>query len=429
MNIKRNYLFFVDKEGSKEKGYQPDGKLRLRIRFFSGKVDFNVGYRVDISKWSKETQRCKSGTTHSKKKISATEINKEIQRLENLADNVFKLFEVNNSIPSIAEYRNAFNEANNAELGKGTLIENNHSFFELFDEFVKERGAKNDWTISTFEKFSSVKNHLLNFDKEVKFNDWDESKLTDYVSYFRREKKMRNSTIDNQLDFLRWYLRWALEKGYTTNKTFENFKPKLKTTQKKVIFLDWNELTQLREYPIPESKKYLDRVRDVFLFQCFTGLRYSDVFNLKRSDVKDDYIEVTTVKTADSLTIELNKHSKSILEKYQDTSFSNDKALPVISNQKMNNYIKELAELAGIDEPIRETYYKGNERIDEVSPKYALLGTHAGRRTFVCNALALGIPAQVVMKWTGHSDFKTMKPYIEVADEVKANAMDKFNKI
>lgn len=70
------------------------------------------------------------------------------------------------------------------------------------------------------------------------------------------------------------------------------------------------------------------------------------------------------------------------------------------SNQRMNDYLKELAELAGIDEPIRETYYIGNKRIDEVTPKYALLSTHAGRRTFICNALALGIPANVVMKWT-----------------------------
>lgn len=91
--------------------------------------------------------------------------------------------------------------------------------------------------------------------------------------------------------------------------------------------------------------------------------------------------------------------------------------------------LKELAELAGIDEPVRETYYKGNERIDVVSPKYALLGTHAGRRTFICNALALEISPQVVMKWTGHSDYKAMKPYIDIADKIKANAMDKFNKL
>ncbi|KAA6303922.1 Tyrosine recombinase XerC, partial [termite gut metagenome] len=153
------------------------------------------------------------------------------------------------------------------------------------------------------------------------------------------------------------------------------------------------------------------------------------VFNLRRSDVKSGHIEVTTVKTADSLTIELNNHSKTILEKYKDTAFEDDKALPVISNQKMNDYLKELAELAQINEPIRETYYKGNERIDEVTPKYALLGTHAGRRTFICNALSLGIPAQVVMKWTGHSDYKAMKPYIDIADDIKATAMDKFNQL
>lgn len=92
-------------------------------------------------------------------------------------------------------------------------------------------------------------------------------------------------------------------------------------------------------------------------------------------------------------------------------------------------YIKEFAELAGINEPIRQTYYKGNERIDEVTPKYALLGTHAGHRTFICNALALVIPPQVVMKWTGHSDYKAMKPYIDIADDIKANAMSKFNQL
>ena len=61
--------------------------------------------------------------------------------------------------------------------------------------------------------------------------------------------------------------------------------------------------------------------------------------------------------------------------------------------------------------------------------KYALLGTHAGLRTFICNALALGIPPQVVMKWTGHSDYKAMKLYIDIADDIKANAMSKFNQL
>ena len=100
-----------------------------------------------------------------------------------------------------------------------------------------------------------------------------------------------------------------------------------------------------------------------------------------------------------------------------------------LESRKMNDYLKELGELAEINEPVRETYYKGNEHIDEVTPKYALLSTHAGRKTFICNALALGIPAPVVMKWTGHSDYKAMKPYIDIADDIRANAMNKFNQL
>jgi integrase len=257
----------------------------------------------------------------------------------------------------------------------------------------------------------------------------DETKLMAYVGYLRDVVDMRNNTLEKQISYLKWFLRWSVKKGYNNNIAFETFKPKLKNIQKKVIFLTWKELNRLREYIIPDTKKYLERVRDVFLFCCFTGLRYSDVYNLKRSDVKDDRIEITTIKTADSLIIELNNHSKTILDKYKGIAFENDKVLPVISNQKMNDYLKELAELAEINEPVRETYYKGNERIDVVAPKYALLGTHAGRRTFICNALSLGIPAQVVMKWTGHSDYKAMKPYIDIADDIKASAMDKFNQL
>lgn len=125
--------------------------------------------------------------------------------------------------------------------------------------------------------------------------------------------------------------------------------------------------------------------------------------------------------------VELNKHSKAILDKYRKIPIENNKALPVISNQKMNEYLKELGEIAEINEPTRETYYIGNERIDDVKPKYEHLSTHVGRRTFICTALSLGIPAQVVMKWTGHSDYKSMKPYIDVADTIKANAMSKFD--
>ncbi len=184
---------------------------------------------------------------------------------------------------------------------------------------------------------------------------------------------------------------------------------------------------QIKDFEIPSTKQYLERTRDTFLFQCFTSLRYSDLFNLRRSNIKENHIEITTIKTSDSLRIELNKYSRAILEKYKDVHFEDDKALPVITNQKNNDYIKELAKMAGIDEPIHEVHYVGNERVETVTPKYALLGTHTGRRSFICHALSIGIPADVVMKWTGHSDYKAMKPYIDIADKIKASQMSKFD--
>lgn len=129
------------------------------------------------------------------------------------------------------------------------------------------------------------------------------------------------------------------------------------------------EQEMLRDYQIPNSKQYLERVRDVFFCCCFTGLKYSDAYNLRRSDIKDDHIEITTIKTTDHLRIELNKHSRALLDKYKGIPFKDDKALPVISNQKMNEYLKELCELAHIDTPIHITYYRGQKRIDETYPK------------------------------------------------------------
>ena len=425
MNIKRNIIFALE---SRKKNGVPvieNVPIRMRVIFASQRIEFTTGYRIDAAKWDADKQRVKNGCTN-KLKQSASDINTDLLRYYTIMQEVFKEYEVRDIMPTPQEIKDAFNNKVNPTEDTTEQIK---SFWEIFGEFVAECGKQNNWTDSTYEKFAAVKNHIKEFRAEPTFAYFNEEGLNNYVEFLRKTKDMRNSTIGKQLGFLKWFIRWAFKKGYHQNIAYETFKPKLKNTPKKVIFLTWDELNKLKTCNIPQNKQYLERVRDVFLFCCFTGLRYSDVYNLRTSDVKADHIEITTVKTADSLVIELNNHSKAILEKYKDVHFEDNKVLPVISNQKMNDYLKELGELAEINEPIRETYYKGNQRIDEVTPKYALLGTHAGRRTFICNALALGIPAQVVMKWTGHSDYKAMKPYIDIADDIKANAMSRFNQL
>ena len=428
MNIKRNIIFTLE---SRKKGgvlIVENVPIRMRVNFASKRIEFTTGYRIDAEKWDTDKQRVRNGCTN-KLKQSASEINASLLGYYTEVQEIFKKFEVEEIMPTPEQIKKAFNALHKPIEEVKPRKSTPNAFYKVFDEFVRDCGRQNDWTDSTYEKSAAVKNHLMNFRDGLTFDFFDEKGLNDYVTYLRDVKEMRNSTIGKQLSFLKWFLRWAFKKGLHQNNAYDSYKPKLKSTQKKIIFLTWEELNKLREFEIPAAKQALDRVRDVFLFQCFTGLRYSDVFNLRRSDIKGDHIEVTTVKTSDSLIIELNNHSKAILDKYKDVAFEDDKVLPVITNQKMNDYLKELAELAGIDKPVRQTYYRGNERIDEVTPKYALLGTHAGRRTFICNALALGIPPQVVMKWTGHSDYKAMKPYIDIADDIKANAMSKFNQL
>ena len=429
MNIKRNIIFTLESRKKDGVLIVENVPIRMRVNFASKRIEFTTGYRIDAAKWDSDKQRVRNGCTN-KLKQSASEINASLLGYYTEVQEIFKKFEVEEIMPTPEQIKEAFN-ALHKPIEEEVKPRNStpNAFYKVFDEFVRDCGRQNDWTDSTYEKFTAVKNHLMNFRTELTFDFFDEKGLNDYVAYLRDVKEMRNSTIGKQLSFLKWFLRWAFKKGLHQNNAYDSYKPKLKSTQKKIIFFTWEELNKLREFEIPAAKQALDRVRDVFLFQCFTGLRYSDVFNLRKSDIKGDHIEVTTVKTSDSLIIELNKHSKAILDKYKDVAFEDNKVLPVITNQKMNDYLKELAELAGIDEPVRQTYYRGNERIDEVIPKYALLGTHAGRRTFICNALALGIPPQVVMKWTGHSDYKAMKPYIDIADDIKANAMSKFNQL
>ena len=430
MNIKRNIIFTLESRKKDGVLITENVPIRMRVNFASKRIEFTTGYRIDATKWDADKQRVKNGCSN-KLKQSASEINASLLEYYTEIQSIFKRFEVEDVMPTPEQIKEAFNALHKpvSEEPKPKKEALPCDFFQVFDDFVEDCGRQNNWTDSTFEKFAAVKNHLTNFREGLTFEFFDERGLNDYVGYLRDVKEMRNTTIGKQLSFLKWFLRWAFKKGVHQNNTYDIYKPKLKSTQKKIIFLTWDELNRLREFKIPSNKQALERVRDIFLFQCFTGLRYSDVFNLRRSDIKGDHIEVTTVKTFDSLIIELNNHSKAILDKYKDVAFEDDKVLPVITNQKMNDYLKELAELAGIDEPVRQTYYRGNERIDEVTPKYALLGTHAGRRTFICNALALGIPPQVVMKWTGHSDYKAMKPYIDIADDIKANAMSKFNQL
>lgn len=429
MDIKRNIIFALESRKKNGKPIVENVPIRMRVVYNNQRVEFTTGYRIDVAKWDLEKQRVKNGCTN-KLKQSASEINADLLAYFAEIQKIFKEFEVKEEVPTTTELRELFNLAIKKDVATDDTVQEEKalSFWKVFNEFVSENSKRNNWAKGTLQKFNALKKHIERWNPEPTMDDFSEKGLSAFADTLHKQD-LKNSTIDKQIGLLKWVLRWSASKNLTVDNAFMDFKPKLKTAQKTVVFLDAQELKQLTDFEIPEDKKYLEKVRDVFLFCCYTSLRYSDVYNLCHSHIKGSYIDIVTVKTNDRIVIEFNDKSKAIYDKYKDFHFENGKVFPVISNQKMNSYLKDLAELAGLDNPVHQTHYKGNERIETILPKYAVLSTHDARRTFICNALSLGIPANVVMKWTGHSDYKAMKPYIDIADDIKASAMSKFNQL
>ena len=436
MIIKRNIIFWLEKRKKNGIVVEENMPIFMRLTFNSTRINFSTGFRIDASKWDEQKQRVKNGCTN-KAMQSAAEINTVLNQYEAELHSIFKKFETLDTMPTKDQVKEAFNRMHLSESAKeegAAQLEQEEKKAkrprpsDVMREFISENETINQWTWGTIEKFNAIENHFKDFNARLSLDEYDKAHLAKFVQFLIDKKDMRNSTVKKQLGYLKWFFRWCQEKGYCNCSDYQSFDPKLKTTPKKVIFLDEHELEQLETYEIPENKKYLERVRDVFLFCCYSSLRYSDVYNLKRSDIQNNKMLITTIKTHDDLAIELNKTTTALLKKYADCDFPDNKALPVITNQKMNDYLKELCELAGIDTPISEVFYKGGVRHEITTPKYALMSTHAGRRTFICKALSMNIPPEVVMKWTGHSDYKAMKPYIAVADKVKADAMKLFDK-
>lgn len=418
--------------------------LRLRITWNHGEsLTVSVGYNVDKTdakgkaKW--DGNRCRINTTHGIDKIPAATINKVLERLEESIDRAFLEFEITDSIPTKEELKNKIN---------GTRLQN--SFFACFDKFISEGESISQWSNNTIRKMKTLRKLMRLYSPDLKFSEVDANFMSRFMAWqtsnaitpsskiesedeegnklIKYKGKYQNGTINRNVKHLKWFLRWAVGKGFMHSVDFLNHKMKYKTTKRPVIYLTWDELMAVYNLDL-STRPELAKTRDMFCLECFTSLRYSDIINLKWGNVKDDHLEITTIKTTDAIIIDLNDYSREIINKYRkDDVKGDDKVFQEKSSQKMNVRIKEIAEMCHIDTPVTLVEMYGSERREITVPKYKLIATHTGRRTFIVNALSMGIPPNVVMKWTGHSDYKSMQPYIDIADNARKKSMDVFNR-
>lgn len=383
--------------------------LRMQVRFNGGTLNFNVGYKIDRSRWSAETQRCKKNTTHYG--VFACDINARIEEYEKIIVEIIKT----HRNASKDEIRHLFNIA----IGKEQRPTDD--LRQLTDNFADEVSALHSWSAGTLRKWRTIQKRL----EENNFTcieDINDDKLSTYVRNLM-QKGQKNSSIHRELRFLFTFFRWLKRKGKYDGKIFETFDIRMKKAEGEIVFLTLDELLKLYTFDFSEGR--LAHIRDVFCFLCFSGLRFSDLQKLKKTDVKNGRMYVTTQKTSEAIEVELNKYTAEILERYADnpTEF----AIPTISNQKTNEALKEVGKIVGFDEQVRKVWYVGGDRHEQTFRKYEVLSTHAGRRTFVVNALFLGIPERVIRSWTGHSDARSMTPYVKIVEELKRNEMSKFD--
>ena len=290
-------------------------------------------------------------------------------------------------------------------------------FWDYWENFIEARGKKIQ--PDSLKKYNTLASHLRSFEKErkkpLKLEAINKATLEDFQDHLAYVVGLNTQTTAKTLKFFKAYLNWCLERKYLSDNNFTFFKVSGQPDGLKVIMTD-EDLHKIRSLDMGD-KNYLKNVRSLFILACSTGLRFSDFSRIGDQHLKkdkDDYsLKIRQQKTKDFVTLPLNNESLEIVRGI----IAGD--IRPISNQKMNAYVKELCQLAGIDEPFEVETFTGNKKISEIVPKYQLVSTHTGRRTFATKLLERGVAAETVMRFTGHRDYKSFTKYVNIPPQAQ----------
>lgn len=290
----------------------------------------------------------------------------------------------------------------------------------LMNQYMDYGIKTRQWADGTIYNNRMMFRHLILYNDSDTFK-FSQNKREGFINYLR-QKKLTDTTVKKYDILLHGFLRWCMANGKVPK--IENSETVFKTVKNPVVFLSTDELLHVINLPVGDGHGKMAIARDIFVFCCATALRYSNLIRLKKNDIHEGCIHILTKKTDTPVVVELNGISSEILERYK--SIEGDMALPYLDNRSLNGYIKSICRECGINQLITKTYYRAGKRVGISGPKWKFMSIHCGRRTFICHAVSKGIPPQIIMKWTGHSDYKSMKPYIDIVSKDKEEAMKRI---
>jgi integrase len=310
------------------------------------------------------------------------------------------------------------------------------TFFKAIREYIynSNKATKTkvsyEMTLGTLLKYSDTLKKELTFeDINTDFYEDFVKFLTYSIQYARKTKTgerehvktgYSENTIGNRIKNIKVFMNYALDKGYTMNRghLHRKFKKVEKTAD--TIYLSDEELNTIFDLDLTDNPR-LDRVRDLFVIGCYTGLRFSDLSQLSPDKfIKNGtQLKIKTVKTGETVVIPLQVTIKKILQKY------NGETPRALSNQKMNEYLKELGQKAGIRERIVLTRAIAGLKHEKTFEKWELITVHTARRSFATNMYLADVPTISIMKITGHRTERSFMKYIKITQEQNADKLSK----
>lgn len=417
------------------------GKFRVKTdndwntifyRFKQGKkfdIEISTGIQTPKNRWSVTKQLILPTID-----VDYKGINEKLKELDTFIQNEYNSNVVNEELINSKWLKEKINtcfnrETNNVEIDNKLFLSN---FISTYIEESKTRKTKKNTTIkprtvqhyqTTLNKITAFENHI---GKRIKFSDLTIKFHNNFITYLEEIEKLNPNTIGGYVDDIKLFLNNADKKGFNFPNDFklnEFFSPTNKT---KDIYLKENEIDLI--YNTEFEQDYLDNARDWFIIGLRTGLRVSDILKLTSKNIIDGFIEKETIKTEYPVIIPIHEQIEAILIK-RNGSFPRK-----ISDQKFNNYIKIVAEMAGLTEICEgskltavEITENGKKKIIHRKtsgkfPKYELVSTHICRRSFASNLYGK-IDTLTIMKITGHQTETQFLKYIKITPKEYAEKL------
>lgn len=382
--------------------------IYLQVKYSGRKLVYSFGQTIDPKNWNSAKQRVKNNQqTTSDGDHSLNEL---LDELEAVCLKGYKT-ELKNGIPDpsrIRPYLDDFLNRNKPD------SEPSINLYNLIDRFIRGEIKRNgkEKSRGSINNYRTVKLHLQAFQKKhhytVNFDTVTLDFFYKYVSFLRNEVKLAHNSIAKDISILKVFMGEAVDFGLTTNFQFRNRKFSFNEVEVESVYLTEPEILKLYEADFSGNKK-LEGVRDLFVFGCFVGLRFSDFSDINPANIFSDenvkYLKVKTKKTGEDVIVPCHPIVLTIFRKYTTTTNHLPKA---ISNQKFNEYLKEVCRVAGFTEKGRLISQPEKELCELVS-------SHTARRSFATNFYLQGFPTLDLMRITGHKTEKAFLKYIKVS--------------